>query len=341
MRVLFLVEEHRWSASTRFRVRQYIPGLEGTGVKSTVMPAIACQRGSKPWHHLKLVTKALRSDLLVIQRHLYSERTFDLLHRLGRPIVYDYDDALYSFPTGQSDVPPAAWLSTVRARLHHTFSKSSHVIAGNRELADYARQFNASVSVIPTCVPANPDPGPLGQRNAIPVVGWVGRSENLTYIRPIAAALARLQNTRPFVFRVICDAPLEIEGLLIDNRYWSLATEATDIASFDVGISPLSDDGWSRGKCGFRAIQMMAVGAPAVVSPVGVHRDLVVDGVNGFWAISPSDWADRIDRLLGDAALRRRLGLAARETVVGGYSVEANLPRLVRVLRAASQDGRP
>jgi glycosyltransferase involved in cell wall biosynthesis len=117
---------------------------------------------------------------------------------------------------------------------------------------------------------------------------------------------------------------------------WRLDTEVEDLRAFDVGLMPLSDDEWSRGKCGLKALQYMALGIPAVVSPVGVNTTIVRDGVNGFYASTEEEWIDRIALLLEDEPLRRSLGEEARRTVEESYSARAHVPRVARILMEAA-----
>ncbi|MBW8868664.1 MAG: glycosyltransferase family 4 protein, partial [Acidobacteria bacterium] len=140
---------------------------------------------------------------------------------------------------------------------------------------------------------------------------------------------------------VIGVGAFDVPGLDVECRPWSAATEVRDLWDMDVGLMPLPDEPWARGKCGMKAIQYMGVGIPAVVSPVGANREIVVDGVTGLHASSDAQWVDSLHRLLGDEPLRRRLGAAGRELVRERYSAEAQAPRVAEVLRAAAEGARP
>jgi glycosyltransferase involved in cell wall biosynthesis len=121
--------------------------------------------------------------------------------------------------------------------------------------------------------------------------------------------------------------------LRVIKKPWSSEEEITDLQSFDIGIMPLSDDPWSRGKCALKIIQYFGVGVPVVCSPVGMNRDIVEDGVNGFWASKEGEWEDRLVRLVEAKDLRREMGLRGRRTVERGYTVEVNGPRILNILR--------
>jgi glycosyltransferase involved in cell wall biosynthesis len=218
---------------------------------------------------------------------------------------------------------------------------SDQVIAGNSFLADYARRFNPAVTMIPTCVdttrfvPAADamwrDGG--GVRREL-VVGWIGSPTTASYVRDLAPVLRRTRERHAYTFRVSgAGEPLEIPGLSVDNAAWSLAGEIDLFNTCDVGVYPLTDDEWSRGKCGFKAIEFMACGVPVVASAVGVNREIIEDGVNGFLASTEDEWVDKLGRLLADPELRRRFAAAGRRTIEERYSLAVNAPKLAATLR--------
>lgn len=343
MKVLFLVEPISTSASTRFRVEHFLPHLHAARTSTTVRSAVIRGRLENLISRTRVICEALASDVIVIQRHLYSARAFDWLRRTGKPIVFDFDDALFTYPTGQTSKPNPSWMETQVTRLNHTLANSSVVIAGSRHLASYASRYNPQTVVIPTSVKFLPSEEELASRRSTgrPVVGWIGRAENLIYLRQIADELVRLQQNHPFTLRIVSNEPLSIDGLSIENRVWALDREEDDVASFDIGLAPLADDAWSRGKCGLKAIQSMACGQPVVVSPIGAHRDIVRHNVNGLWATDPADWSLQLGRLLREPDLRRRIGVAARQTVADEYSVDASVPKLQHLLLTLTDSHMP
>lgn len=320
-------------------LRAYLARLEAEGARTVVLPPVAKPPRNRVLHRLAILRSVLASDVVVIRGHLYATSTFNLLRALGRPIVYSYVDAIYTFPTGQQTPPAPGWIDLVRSRLHHTLRHSAHVLAASRALADYARQFNPRVTILPVAVKYDPCDPPRRQPNAEPVVGWIGRPENLVYVRAIAPALRAVQAEVPFTLRVVCREPLAIEGLSVDYRPWAAETEDAEVASFDIAIVPLIDDEWSRGKFSFKAVQTMAVGLPIVVSAVGANCEIVRDGHDGLWARSDAEWTAHLPRLLRDPALRERLGRAARQTVAERYSFDATFGTFRDVLRTVSGSG--
>jgi glycosyltransferase involved in cell wall biosynthesis len=168
------------------------------------------------------------------------------------------------------------------------------------------------------------------------VVGWTGSHSSVPYLSLVRGPLQELRRRRPFRFLIIGVEQFEIPGVDVECRPWSAESEVRDLWDMDVGIMPLPDEPWARGKCGMKAIQYMGIGIPAVVSPVGANREIVRDGVTGFHAATDAEWIGTLDRLLADASLRERLGAAARESVRTLYSAEAHAPRVAEILRQAA-----
>ncbi|HVZ23082.1 MAG TPA: glycosyltransferase, partial [Vicinamibacterales bacterium] len=166
------------------------------------------------------------------------------------------------------------------------------------------------------------------------VIGWIGTPTTAPYLKSLEPVFERLASRHPFEVRVSgSGAPLTFAGVTTTNERWSLEREVELFNTCDVGVYPLNDDEWEKGKCGFKAIQFMACGVPVVAAAVGVNREIIQDGVNGFLASTERDWAQKIGRLLGDAELRQRLGAAGRRTIEEKYSLAVNAPRLAALLR--------
>jgi len=165
------------------------------------------------------------------------------------------------------------------------------------------------------------------------VVGWTGSHSSVSYLSLLNQPLQELRRRRPFRLLVVGVERFEVPGLDVECRPWSAAGEVRDLWDMDVGIMPLPDEPWARGKCGMKAIQYMGVGIPAVVSPVGANREIVSDGVTGFHAATAAEWVEKLDLLLTDSGLRRRLGRAARERGRSLYSAETQAPRVAEILR--------
>jgi glycosyltransferase involved in cell wall biosynthesis len=173
------------------------------------------------------------------------------------------------------------------------------------------------------------------------VVGWIGTPTTAGYLRAIVPVLAQACRARPFQLRVAgAGLPIAIDGMDVDNAAWTLQDEVALFSVCDIGVYPLPDDEWAKGKCGFKAIQFMACGVPVVASAVGVNREIIEDGVNGFLAASEREWVEKLTLLAGDATLRKQLGEAARQTIFDRYSLHVNAPRMAAALRAALDTSR-
>ncbi len=360
IRVLVLSPIPEEGAGCRFRIAQFIPYLEAQGFAVTLRPLFTTEffrQVYRPGHYLR---KALTFTMLSLKRldSLRDVSQFDvvfiyrevfpvgpaIVERLltsgGRPpVVFDFDDAI--FLPSVSDANRLIGALKRPQKVATIIGRSRHVIAGNAFLADYARRFNPAVTLVPTCVDTTrfvPAAAPLAHRS--PIVGWIGSPTTAPYVRALAPVLQRVRARHQFTLRVSGGAPLEIDGVEIENTEWSLEREVELFNTCDVGVYPLTDDEWSKGKCGFKAIQFMACGVPVVAAAVGVNRDIIQDGVNGFLASTAEEWIDKLARLLDDPVLRRRFGEAGRRTVAERYSLERNAPILAETLRRVA-DGTP
>jgi glycosyltransferase involved in cell wall biosynthesis len=262
-----------------------------------------------------------------------------LLRARGVPFVFDFDDAIW-----HRYVSPAnAYWSYLRCpgKTATSCRLGAHVIAGNETLAAYAHRHAANVSIVPTTidtelyVPAL-ERG-LGQP---PVIGWTGSYSTVQYLRLVEPVLQRLNGKMRIRFVVVGAERMSIEGIKTEFRPWRAATETEDLRDFDIGIMPLLDAEWERGKCGAKALQYMALGIPTVASPVGVNTAIISHGENGFLAGSEAEWEACLERLLVDGGLRRRFAAAGRATVERLYSARAHAPRVAEILRAAGMRAR-
>jgi len=231
--------------------------------------------------------------------------------------------------------------SAVVRRLHAVLRKAAAVVAGNRFLASYAEKFNAEVHVLPTPVDTRAATSGSKKRTGDGTrIGWLGTSKNLYYLRLIEQPLAEACRAVPGArLSVLCSEPYESEVLPVENLRWSPEAEQRWLASLDVGIMPLSDDDWSRGKCAFKLLRYMAAGLATVSSPVGMNAEVVRDGVNGMLAGTPAAWTSKLALLLRSADLRRELGARAAETVQERYSLEVCTKKLEGILEQVASRG--
>lgn len=352
-RVLALSPIPEEGAGCRFRISQFVPYLESAGYEVTISPFFTprfFRQVYRPGHYVKkilaftgLTLGRLRSlrrlsqyDVVIVYREAFPigppliERW---LSRPGRPpIVYDFDDAV--FLPNVSDANRFIVSLKWAGKVPEIMRLSARVIAGNPFLAKVARTYNASVVTIPTCVDTHKF---VPRTNPVPstplTVGWIGSPTTAPYLSMLRGVFTNLQARTPFQLKVSGAASdVTIDGVPVVNVPWSLADEVTLFNSCDVGVYPLTDDEWSRGKCGFKAIQFMSCGVPVVASAVGVNLEIIEDGVNGFLASSPEEWETKLHRLLIDAPLRARLAAAGRRTVEERYSLRVTAPKVRAVL---------
>jgi glycosyltransferase involved in cell wall biosynthesis len=212
---------------------------------------------------------------------------------------------------------------------------------GNDYLRQYAEPLNPQVTVLPTTIDTEKyQPKASTALQTPPVVGWSGSHSTLRHLEWFVPILQEIRASASFRFKVIGADQFAIPGIDVESVPWRVATETTDIQSIDIGVMPLPDDQWSRGKCGLKALQYMALGIPVVASPVGVNSTIIDDGRNGFLASDPAEWSAKVRRLLEDADLRRRFAAEGRRTVEEYYSARTQVPRLVELfegLRASQQ----
>jgi glycosyltransferase involved in cell wall biosynthesis len=339
-RITLLAAGDERRASTRYRLLAYRPALRAAGFDSVVrFPRDRSARGpSRPaWRAVDLLQDLLDpalDDLLFIQRKTYPPALAPLLRRRRRPVVYDMDDALDLPPP--SLAPGRSALRRYRRNFEATAAAADLVICGNRELA--ARLPHERHELLATPVDTDRfSPAAVGPPSG-KVLGWVGHADNLDYLASLAEPLREVARRHPGLrLVVVADRPLELPGLEVEFRPWSLEREVACFEGMAVGLMPLADTPWARGKCAFKAIQYMALGIPAVLSPVGMNREVIEDGANGFLAGSPERWVEALDRLLSDSDLAMRVGKEGRRTAVHEYSLDVASKRLVGILRDVIQ----
>jgi glycosyltransferase involved in cell wall biosynthesis len=293
------------------------------------------------------VVRAPFYDVVFIQRPLLPGQLYPILElaicRLNRHVVFDFDDAI--FVSHHEKSPERSnllyRLLEDRDNVARIIRRSAHVVAGNEFLADFARQHNPNISVVPTAIDTDHYmPGAKrGKSEDNLVVGWIGTSGNLAYVERLAPVFRALQQRIPFELRIVCnpvERALELPDVDYDWRDWEAERELADLSAFDIGIMPLPDNVWERGKCGFKLLQYMACGIPAIVSPVGVNRNIVDPGENGLLAAGTEDWESRLEHLLLNPELRQKFSRNGRETVLRGYALDITYPRLADALLAAA-----
>lgn len=334
------------AASTRYRLGQFVPGLRHHGIELEIVHLLDNQYLGQRFNAQRISVAGVLSsglrrwgDLVRLRRHdlaMVHCELFPLipgwLERLAlrRRYLYDFDDAFYlKYKIGR-----LGKLSPVLGRkFEAVIAGAAAVTAGNDALASFARQFNTHTQVLPTVVDIRRYLPDRTRKSSEFTVGWIGSPSTAPYLSQVVAPLQKLATERKVRFVVVGGKPPPISGVEVVAMPWSEGTEVDLINSFDVGIMPLPDDEWSRGKCAFKLIQYMACGVPVVASAVGTNK-VVVTPECGRFANSEEEWVTVLRSLADSAALRQRLGEASRHRVVEHYSLDVALPRLASVLHA-------
>jgi glycosyltransferase involved in cell wall biosynthesis len=333
MRVLFLTQFDERGASSRCRVHQYLPGLRERGIEASALAALP------PAGDLARLARSV--DVVYVQKRRLPLSLLVRLRRAAAALVFDFDDAIWLQCRSGRAVRPAPLVK--RLRLAALLRLSDRVVAGNSYLAAYARRFSRSVTILPTPVDVGrfaPAYRPVAPSPTRPVatLGWVGHPDNLGYLRDLEPAFRGLVGEFPeLTLQVVSSAPYGESALRVENVAWSLAGASSCFQGFDVGLMPLPDDPWTRGKCAYKALEYMAAGLPTVCSPVGMTRDVIRDGETGFLAAGPAAWEEALRRLIGDPALRARMGQAGRAAVQACYSLSLMTDRLAEELARAQE----
>jgi glycosyltransferase involved in cell wall biosynthesis len=342
-RILF-VAAHRpnRSPSQRYRFEQYFDFLRSQGFECELSWLISekddagfYSSGNLPgklsifvrslFHRLKDTWKASAYDIVFVQREAFMTGSTFFEKRFSRSeawFVYDFDDAIWHLDVSEAN-KKLRWL-TKPGKTADIIRRADYVIAGNEYLCAYAREFNERVVLIPTTIDTDRFKR-TGERQAGETVciGWSG---SLTTMKHFDSALGFLEKLKArygdrITFKVMGDDTYRNEALGIKGIAWTNETEVSELSSFDIGIMPLPDDEWVKGKCGLKGLSYMSLEVPTVMSNVGVNPEIIRDGVNGFLASSEEEWVEKISLLIDSEELRRKIGKAGRQTVVERYSV--------------------
>jgi glycosyltransferase involved in cell wall biosynthesis len=354
-KILFLVA-HRpgRSPGQRFRFEQYLEYLKANGFSYHISYLIsqaddaAFYAPGKYFAKARMVLKSIKQrfidlknapayDLVFIYReaHMLWSTWFERrLHRMGAKMILDFDDSIWLNDTSDGN-RQLAWLKRP-AKTADILSLSSMALVGNEYLANYAKRYNNNVHVVPTTIDTAyyiPNSKPPAQSVCI---GWTGSSTTLKHLQQALPVLKAIREKygEKVSFRVISNKPLEADLPGLENITWQRQTEVSDLYPINIGIMPLPNDEWARGKCGFKGLQYMALEIPTIMSPVGVNTEIIEDGVNGFLAGDQQEWVDKLSALIESPALREKLGKAGRQTVINRYSFESQKDRYVQLFNS-------
>lgn len=357
LKVTLFSKYSRMGASSRLRSMQYLPLLAEHGIDVEVCELfpdayLQARYGGSAfsakkhvwkyyWRRVVQLLRASPGSVLWIEAELFPYLPYwleSMLRRSAAPFVAEYDDALFH----NYDLSPNTLVRRVLGRkIDRVMQHATCVIAGNGYLAARATQAGAPrVELIPTVVDHRRYAEVVHGERVQTVIGWVGSPATQKYLLDIRHALAEVcakHDARLLLVGANAQIVEGLAGIPVELATWSEDTEAATIARMDIGIMPLVDGPWERGKCGYKLIQYMACGLPVVASPVGVNVDIVRQGENGYLATDGATWEDAMQRLVKDSSLRQRMGRAGREQVEREYSVVAQAPRLAAVLHSLAR----
>lgn len=348
MKLLLLPRYDRLGASSRLRIFQYLPALVNAGIECTVSILFADDYVKALYGKRSLLLPTIRGymrrridllrwrkvDVVLLEKEVFPwlPAWFELMMLPKRAsLVIDYDDAVFHrYDEHASRV--VRW--ALGRKIDMLMRRADTVLAGNEYLAARAETAGCrNVLRIPTVIDLERYPSPaINQESTQVVVGWIGSPATAGYLKMVSAVAIQLQRHHAVRFIAVGARADQVQGTPFEAIDWTEDGEAEAIRGFDIGIMPLPDAPWERGKCGYKLIQYMACGLPVVASPVGVNRQIVQSGVNGLLADSDQKWLDALDALIGNSELRRQLGSAGRAEVETRYAVQVTAPLLVQEL---------
>jgi glycosyltransferase involved in cell wall biosynthesis len=335
------------AASNRVRLGQYKEELYSSGFELKINSLLINEyiialsnKASIPFlklilsffERIKLLLFSQKYDLLIIHCELFPflpgwlEQLF-----LRKPYIYDFDDAFYlKYNSGKYKLLKPF----LGSKFKRIIKNASFITAGNRNLANFAKKYNPNVIILPSVVDTNIFYKKNRKANSCFTLGWIGSSSTAIYLEKLVKPLALLGKQIPLKLIVVGAQGPSIQNVIVESIPWSLENEVDLINQFDVGLMPLNDDEWSRGKCAYKLIQCMACEVCVIASPVGSNIDVVIDST-GFLAESDQDWYDTLLKLSQDISLRDRLGKASANRIMQNYSLQTNKPLLINAINKA------
>ena len=353
MKILFWVPYPTEGQSNRFRVEQYLPYLSAAGIDYSVRPFVSSEfyrilyEPNRCWLKIYFFIKSFlkriidllstsKYNLVFVHREAFpfGPPIFEILSSrlFNKPLIYDFDDAI--FLAERSYANRAISFLKNPGKVAGIISFSEQVIVGNDYLKEYAQRINKNITVIPTPVDTEKyKPLNSSKKDRI-VVGWIGSHSTAEYLLELKDVFRKLKKGNPdIVIRLIGAEKYREQLLLTECHAWKLEDEIAELGSFDIGLMPMPDNLWTRGKCAFKLLLYMGMGIPAVCSPVEMNREIIRDGENGFFASSPEEWLKRIQTLIKDQDLRKKIGLQGRKTVEEKYALSLWAPVFIDVLK--------
>lgn len=339
MKVIFLPVGGYDTPSSRYRCYYFAEELKKHDFDVTIIPSVF------PMHSIKSKRKSLsvqiknfltkfnilrkaKNEIIYIQKDVFRRGMIQLYSLFRhRRLVFDFDDAIYLHNS---------------QKVNKMIKISKLTITGNDHLKNYAMQFNKKVYVIPTSINTDVWKPSAKKKTSETIIGWIGMPSNFQFLNVLSNPLKVLSQKYDFTFKIIsafgfpqCAIP-DFKGVHVEKAKWSLKTERQELAEVDIGVYPLPDNEWSKGKCGLKTLQYMAMEIPPVCSRVGVSNIIIQDGRNGLLASTEKEWIKKLSLLIENTRLRRQLGKNARITVEKFYSLRSNGEKLANILKTVN-----
>jgi glycosyltransferase involved in cell wall biosynthesis len=313
-RVLFLTEPFD-SPSTRFRVLQYVPYLRKRGLDVTVkeIPRMVSSR-------LRLFNSLPSYDVVLLQRKLFQWWTVWYIRKKSKVLIYDFDDAVMFRDSNAPSFHSPSGLKRFKYTLKHV----DFAISGNEYLRELALSYAKRVFVIPTGIDTQVYTQEYHHDNRLPfTIGWIGSKPNLIYLKELIKPLNKLHAmTTSFRLKIVCDDFIDGFECPVEKKLWKKDDEVKDIQSFDIGVFPLREDKWTRGKCALKLLQYMSCGIASVSSSTDVTSRIIRDGMNGYLASTAAEWFEKLKLLIQDSEKRRSIGMEGRKSLDGSFDAK-------------------
>lgn len=349
------------SPSQRFRFEQYFVSYKEAGFDYDFSYLISekddklfYQSGNLPTKlfifiksvlkRLKDILSASQYDIVFVQREAFMTGSTFFEKRFSKSkakLIFDFDDAIWLLDISDAN-KKFDWLKNP-GKTAKIIAMADLIFAGNNYLADYARQFNKNVKIIPTTIDTDEYVREKrGKKSAKICIGWSG---SITTIKHFEYAIPFLKKLKEkygdaIEIKVIGDATYINKELAVKGIAWSKGNEIQELSTIDIGIMPLPDDEWANGKCGLKGLQYMALEIPTIMSPVGVNSEIISEGENGFLASTVDEWVNKISQLIESEELRKTIGRMARQTVVDNYSVYAQRDSYIKSFKEVLASGK-
>jgi glycosyltransferase involved in cell wall biosynthesis len=323
---LFIIANNFKRASFRQRIEIYLDILRNNGINCEVA---LFPRGS--WSRWKLLRRCSDFDAVLLHKKTLNFVDAFWLRHYAKKVIFNFDDAIMYY-----DKQPERKPSRHKHKnpFKRTIKLSSLVIAGNTYLAEHAKKFNSNVEILATGLNTTEYRCQAEEKTDDKIrLVWIGSGSTVKYLAEIRPALEKIgKRFDNVVLRVVCNDFFDLQNMAIEKRPWSLETQYTDLATSDIGLAPLPDDRFTRGKCGFKILQYASVGLPVIASPVGVNTDLVKSNVNGFVAGDINQWVEGISNLIENPQLIKQMGQKNLE-MVKDYDIDAIGKRFIKLLK--------